>query len=61
MMHLRKSMGLGAALAVALTSAAYTSTKLSDVVDLGKHWYGDELTMKDLEGRVVLFEFWGYN
>lgn len=28
-------------------------------VKFGEHWYGAEWTAADLQGRVVLFEFWG--
>ncbi len=26
---------------------------------LGEHWYGREITIDDLEGKVVLFVLWG--
>jgi len=34
------------------------SAALKDV-KLGEHLYGPELKADDLQGRVVLFEFWG--
>ena len=32
-----------------------------DGVNLGEHWFGPNLTLDDLKGRIVLLEFWGYN
>jgi hypothetical protein len=32
-----------------------------DGVTLGEHWYGQDVSVDDLKGRVVLLEFWGYN
>jgi hypothetical protein len=29
-------------------------------VKLGEHWYGPDLKVEDLKGRVVLLEFWGF-
>jgi len=40
--------------------AAAAVRKMSQTVTLGSHWYGPELTMRDLKGRVVLIEDWGY-
>lgn len=31
---------------------------LKDVV-LGEHWFGREVTLAELEGKVVLFVLWG--
>lgn len=51
--------------AVAVTGIAGSAVraetvKLQDAVRLGEHWFGPEVSMKDLEGRVVLIEDWGY-
>lgn len=61
-------LGLAAFLvgAVALTGAALTanpakSTQLESAVRLGGHWYGEEIDLEKLKGRVVLYEFWGIN
>lgn len=37
---------------------AKSSVSIKDV-KLGKHVYGPDLDLEDLEGRVVLYEFWG--
>lgn len=56
-------LGFGAVLSCCLafggSSRAGKSTQLEKALRLGKHWYGPERKLKDLEGRVVLFEFWG--
>ena len=28
-------------------------------LNLGDHWFGPEVSLKDLKGKVVLFEMWG--
>ena len=28
-------------------------------LNLGKHWFGPEVTKQDLRGKVVLVEIWG--
>jgi hypothetical protein len=48
---------LALALASSLASAAEMPT-LRDVL-LDQTWFGDEVTVEDLQGRVVLLEFWG--
>jgi cytochrome oxidase Cu insertion factor (SCO1/SenC/PrrC family) len=61
-------LGLAIVLGGAFTVAGSTataepakSTELESVVSLGEHWYGDEIDLKDLKGKVVLLEFWGLN
>ncbi len=29
-------------------------------LNLGDHWFGPEISHKDLKGKVVLFEMWGH-
>ena len=43
------------------TAGPAKSTQLESVVTLGEVWYGDEINLKDLKGKVVLYEFWGIN
>ncbi len=43
------------------TASPAKSAKLEKIVNLGEHWYGEKLDLKDLKGRVVLYEFWGLN
>jgi len=28
-------------------------------LNLGKHWFGKQISRDDLKGKVVLFEIWG--
>ena len=49
----------GAVLSLAAPVAAAESVNLKSAVRLGSHWYGPELALEDLEGRVVLIEDWG--
>ena len=51
---------LWVATATLLTSPALGGVTVSiKDVKLGKHLYGPEWKPEDLEGRVVLYEFWG--
>ena len=43
------------------TAGRAKSTQLESAVTLGELWYGDEIKLKDLKGKVVLYEFWGIN
>ena len=36
-----------------------TSKSTLSQVDLGQFWYGKEIELGDLEGKVVLMEIWG--
>jgi hypothetical protein len=51
-----------AGLAGAATPSGSTATReevrLADL-DLGEHWFGPEITVDSLQGKVVLFEMWG--
>lgn len=35
--------------------------ELLSKVSLGEQWYGPQIEVGDLKGRVTLIEFWGYN
>ena len=52
-----------AAALIATPGAAGTenTSKIGASVRMGDHWYGPELSEKDLHGRVVLYEVWGLN
>lgn len=55
---------LGGVLAIALpvaTAVPAKSTQLESSVRLGGHWYGEQIDLKELRGKVVLYEFWGIN
>ena len=43
------------------TAVPAKSTQLESAVTLGEHWFGDEINLKELKGKVVLYEFWGLN
>jgi hypothetical protein len=32
-----------------------------DNLSLGEHWYGDNVAVEDMQGRVVMVEMWGRN
>lgn len=52
------------ALAALLATSAWAAPSGDYTIDnlsLGEHWYGEDLTVGDLKGRVVLIEFWGKN
>lgn len=36
-----------------------TSDSKIDQIQLGTHWFGPELTVEKLRGKVVLLEIWG--
>ena len=40
------------------STATREDVRLADL-DLGTHWYGSEVTLEALAGKVVLFEMWG--
>ena len=46
---------------VADSDASAAPKRLKDIVQLGAHWYGPELSHRDLRGRVVLVKVWGLN
>jgi len=36
-----------------------TSNSTLETLNLGEYWFGAEISLEDLEGKVVLFELWG--
>jgi hypothetical protein len=64
---MRNTAALLLALLVAATAAGVgaeeekpTEVEISiDDLNVGTHWYGPEVTAKDLAGKVVLVELWG--
>ena len=60
----RATLGLAAVLTLGVLTATASSLSAAsdlDKISLGKHWFGPEISLKDLEGHVVLYEFWGIN
>ena len=65
----RATLGIAAALTASLLTTSWLNQKATglpkandlDKVSLGEHWYGPEISLKDLDGHVVLYEFWGIN
>ena len=45
---------------VVMTTCARAEFSLADV-SLGEYWFGDEYSLEQMEGRVVLLEKWGKN
>lgn len=53
------AVGLGAFI-VAEEEESSGAAQLSKV-SLGQHWYGPQVDLEELKGRVVMLEFWGFN
>ena len=52
---------LGLVLSTVTAEPPPAEVNIKDALKYGKYWYGPKISKKDLAGRVVMVEDWGYN